>query len=1318
MKYSLTALLWLSCWSLSAQVNDDFSDGDFTASPVWSGDVSQFEIEGNQLNSNGPSASAVLHLSTANDIMDYARWEFLVELKFAPSGTNKARIYLVSNRQNLEGDLNGYFIEIGQSNEDYINFYRQDGSSSTLLFTSSTFYSGNVLVRIQITRSAYGVWSIAADPLGGSTFDSEGVRFVDNTYTATSYFGVVAFHTSTNKSNFYFDDIHVTTYEPSAGETGPIIDSLVVSSANLLELYFAQNFDVMSVTDPDNYKVGGVSPISVFVDSETTKMVNLIFQSDFDPNKTLKLEVNGVKDESGSPFPRHSLAFLYDTSPPKIDHLEVLSSTSIKIKFKERVERQSAETRQNYEYDDVYPMYVELIGDSVVVLEFRDAFVPETLFDLYIDEVEDWYGNAIQTRIKTPFVYDILPPRLDSAFVKSPQEIVLLFHERLNESISQETNRFLLDGMNPSIIQLETEFGKKLTLNFAVDIPVQAHLSLHISEVMDMLGNKTEDQTINIDSDLFRVGELVVLNHRQLKLVFNNVPSTTGSQLSNYLLTHGNIESVAVDGREVCLTFAESLILGESYELNMTGVADTDGRNLVTQTIHFDFDPQFVAARIIGMKEIEMTFSTSFDINGLINATWFALANGNQASSAIVSSKDSKIIRLIFADNFLDDQTYTLSWQTLYNEHGNAVSGFTTQVIRDQTVPSLTNLTVLKSNQLQLHFSEPLLESSAEFTGNYQVDPGIGFPHTALYNASDSTVLLTFGQVFQEETEYALQLSELKDLSYNQILPVAIPFQYFLPYQPAFGELIISEIMSSPTEGQVEFVELYNASDHTIELTGLTWHDGSDQTVFTTGTIEPNAYILLAASATNFSTSNLGKLAKWLTLNNSGETLSIYAGELLVFSTNYTDDWYGTAEHLGMSLEMVDLSNFCGEERNWTASQVVGGTPGTPNSQSKTNPDNFGPKITQSVLDGADQILIQFNEKLYPDYNLLDNIKIEPHVILESVDLILPQSQMIQVSLLEGLNVKETYTMTLEHLKDCVGNVISNEQNYDKISIPEPADSLDLLINEILFNPKTGGVDFVEIYNHSDKVIDLQNWHLASVKPSETISKMIHTDHLLIQPEHYMVFTSDPELLKANYPISDETTFVNLPSFPSYNDDEGIVVLMNPNDQTIDYFEYFEDYHSSLLDDEEGVSLERISFDSPTNDPNSWFSAASTSYYATPGLVNSQFVGYSDTQSMLSIEPKVFIPDGSGQDDFTTISYQLDQPGGFANLYVFDTRGRIIKALAQNQLLSTSGFMTWDGSTDQGNLAPVGYYIVFAEIYDTKGNKKMIKETVVLGSRL
>ena len=99
----------------SAQLADNFSDGDFTGNPTWVGKTDSFYIDNGMLRSNGPQASSNIYLATANSLIDSTEWNFLIRLDFNPSSTNYVKVYLVSDQQNLAGSLNGYYVQFGAS---------------------------------------------------------------------------------------------------------------------------------------------------------------------------------------------------------------------------------------------------------------------------------------------------------------------------------------------------------------------------------------------------------------------------------------------------------------------------------------------------------------------------------------------------------------------------------------------------------------------------------------------------------------------------------------------------------------------------------------------------------------------------------------------------------------------------------------------------------------------------------------------------------------------------------------------------------------------------------------------------------------------------------------------------------------------------------------------------------------------------------------------------------------------------------------------------------------------------------------------------
>src|SRR5690606_614762 len=126
----------------------------------------------------------------------------------------------------------------------------------------------------------------------------------------------------------------------------------------------------------------------------------------------------------------------------------------------------------------------------------------------------------------------------------------------------------------------------------------------------------------------------------------------------------------------------------------------------------------------------------------------------------------------------------------------------------------------------------------------------------------------------------------------------------------------------------------------------------------------------------------------------------------------------------------------------------------------------------------------------------------------------------------------------------------------------------DVLINEILSNPKPGGVEFIELYNYSNKTIDLQQLEIASVNANGVTGsrRSVASHSILLLPNEYKVLTPDPETLKQHYPNGMSETFMETPNLPNFNNERGGVVLY-AGDVMIDSLFYTPDMRSPFLAD-------------------------------------------------------------------------------------------------------------------------------------------------------
>lgn len=317
--------------------------------------------------------------------------------------------------------------------------------------------------------------------------------------------------------------------------------------------------------------------------------------------------------------------------------------------------------------------------------------------------------------------------------------------------------------------------------------------------------------------------------------------------------------------------------------------------------------------------------------------------------------------------------------------------------------------------------------------------------------------------------------------------------------------------------------------------------------------------------------------------------------------------------------------------------------------------------------------------------------------------------------------------------KDLTGNQIqiivkmANNYSSDKVILDEvvvtvvekPAEPIlagEIVINEVMFNPKENGSDYVEIYNNSAKTIDMKRLKLASRTDDLELTQVyqLNGTKQLFEPESFLALTKDTAGVFSFFSIQCKTCFLQMEKFPSFNNDEDFVVLLDENLNVIDELHYTDKMHHPLLADEEGIALERVSFTEPTNEFANWHSAASVAGYGTPGYKNSQGEPANISKPEVTFSPESFSPDLDGYNDEYLITYKTPKPGNVANISVFDAAGRFVLKLANNEILGNEGKFTWNGEDETGQRQKLGVYVVLVEIFSLTGETWHFKDGVVL----
>jgi hypothetical protein len=205
----------------------------------------------------------------------------------------------------------------------------------------------------------------------------------------------------------------------------------------------------------------------------------------------------------------------------------------------------------------------------------------------------------------------------------------------------------------------------------------------------------------------------------------------------------------------------------------------------------------------------------------------------------------------------------------------------------------------------------------------------------------------------------------------------------------------------------------------------------------------------------------------------------------------------------------------------------------------------------------------------------------------------------------------------------------------------------------------------------------------------------------MLKPGAFAVLGKDSSFVKQNYPFHGVGTFVYA-ELPSYNNDSGSVYLFNENQILLDLVEYSNEWQFPLLDDVDGVSLERLDPNGLSSDGMNWHSAAEAVKFGTPGLKNSQYLPVTVNGSF-SLESDLFSPDMDGYLDVMQATYSMAQPSCLGTVTIYDERGRLIRTLFKNQLLGSNGNFSWNGVKDDQTKASIGVYVIVFEAFSLDG---------------
>jgi len=660
---------------------------------------------------------------------------------------------------------------------------------------------------------------------------------------------------------------------------------------------------------------------------------------------------------------------------------------------------------------------------------------------------------------------DTTPPTIISAQAISLTGVQINFSEPLLESTAQDEENYSINGLEVFSASLD---GNGSVVNLITDEQTAGeNYTITVNNLQDLNENVIEPNS-TVDFTGYQELEYTPISEIQL-----NTPNYEGQTVA----VHG-IVTIGVNIIQTGLTNAyiqddsgyginiydpepiEELVRGAEVEI--TGVVEeyngtteiTDPQVTVLSTGNPEPEPLLIE---ISQADDFTLEGTLLKVQGTIYEVYIA---GGGTNLNIEDDNNNELTVRVWDSTGLDLSQYQVGFflaavgiGNIYNDLLQIVPGYQDQLSEgdqnDTTPPTIVNAFATSLTGVQINFSEPLLESTAQDEENYSINGLEVF--SASLDGNGSVVNLTTDEQTAGEN-YTITVNNLQDLNENVIEPNSTVD--FTGYQELDSDLFFSEYIEGSSNNKA--LEIFNGTGADVDLgnyriaqsvNGGGWEYYHE---WNTGTMMANGDVWVIAT------------------DEADQALQLAADEIVSYPSvvHYNgNDARGLEKDTGGNWTLLDVIGVPDEDPG-TGWDVAGESDGTLNHtlvrkpeitegntdwessagtsatdsewivypqdtfdyigyHSTSGEDTQPPYLTNAVALSLTMVEISFNEAIEDTTaEDTDNYEISPTLTISNAEL----SASNKVRLTTSEQTPETeYTITVNNIEDLAGNPIADD---------------------------------------------------------------------------------------------------------------------------------------------------------------------------------------------------------------------------------------------------------------------------------------------------